>query len=247
MGYGSMKARIPLHTQLIVALDLPSMQAARSAVSGLPSAVQWFKVGLELFCSAGPAAIDMLRAKQKNIFLDLKLHDIPNTVARAVRAAAAHNVSLLTVHALGGEAMLKAAVKAAREIGAAAPEIIAVTVLTSHAQDDLKAIGITRPLARQASALAALALRCGVDGLVASCSEAPILRKKFGQDFILVVPGIRPAGSESNDQKRTATPAAAVEAGADFIVVGRPIIDAKDPLSAASSILREMASAKENV
>ena len=176
----------------------------------------------------------------------MKLHDIPNTVARAVHAAAGHNIALLTVHAMGGESMLRAAAEAAKASGnkaastARAPKIIAVTMLTSHSQEDLAAIGIQRKISDQVLALAELALKCGVAGLVASVNEAPILREKFGKDFILVVPGIRPAGAENKDQKRTATPAMAVKAGADFIVVGRPIIEAKDPSAAANAILAEM-------
>ena len=206
----------------------------------MPESVGWYKVGLELFTADGPAALALLKARQKNIFLDLKLHDIPNTVARAVRAAAAHDVAMLTVHALGGEAMLKAAVEAAKTTGEKAPKIIAVTILTSHSQDDLAAIGVQRKISDQVLALAELALKCGVDGLVASVNEARLLRKNFGHDFILVVPGIRPAGAENKDQKRVATPAMAVKAGADYLVVGRPIIDAPDPFAAAKAILDEM-------
>lgn len=226
--------------ELIVALDRASARETGVILANLPAQIQWYKLGLELFIADGPSAIAMLHAKKKNIFLDLKLHDIPNTAARAVRAAAAHGVSLITVHALGGESMLKTAAEAAKTIRDRAPKVVAVTVLTSHSQDDLAAIGIRRKMSDQVLALAELALKCGVDGIVASVNEAPPLRKNFGKDFILVVPGIRPAGSETGDQKRFATPALAIEAGADFLVVGRPIIDAKDPSAAARAILAEM-------
>lgn len=233
---------------LIVALDRPSSTEAGIVLNKMPESVEWFKVGLELFTADGPAALALLKAKKKNIFLDLKLHDIPNTVARAVRAAAAREVSLLTIHALGGEAMMRAAAEAAKEIDtkahpgpARAPKIIAVTVLTSHSREDLARIGILRPVSEEVFALAELALKSGVDGLVASVNEAQALREKFGQDFILIVPGIRPAGAGKGDQKRTATPAAAVKAGADYLVVGRPIIDAQDPRAAAMAIMEEMA------
>jgi len=232
--------------ELIVALDRPSSTEAGMILEKMPADVRWYKVGLELFTSDGPAALALLKTKKKNIFLDLKLHDIPNTVARAIHAAAGHNISLLTVHAMGGEAMMRAAVKSAKTISdkaaspARAPKIIAVTILTSHSQEDLTSIGIQRKISDQVLALAELALKCGVDGLVASVNEAPFLRKKFGKDFILVVPGIRPAGAENKDQKRVATPAMAVQAGADYLVVGRPITDAHDPSAAANAILDEM-------
>lgn len=231
-------------TELIVALDRASSREAGLVLDKMPAAIKWYKIGLELFTAAGPAALSLLGKKEKKIFLDLKLHDIPNTVARAVRAAAGHGVSLLTVHALGGEAMLEAAVEAARTIGEKAPKIAAVTMLTSHRQEDLTAIGIRQKISDQVLLLAELAFKCGADGIVASVNEAPLLRKNFGKDFILVVPGIRPAGSENKDQKRVATPAMAIKAGADFLVVGRPIIEAKDPPAAAVAILEEMARAR---
>ena len=226
--------------ELIVALDRPSAKEAGAVLAGLPARIQWYKVGLELFTADGPAALALLKTNAKKIFLDLKLHDIPNTVARAVRAAASHGAALITVHALGGEKMLRAAVEAAQTGGDRAPKIIAVTILTSHSQEDLAAVGIRQKMSEQVMALAELALQCGAHGLVASADEARLLRKKFGNDFTLVVPGIRPAGSESGDQKRVATPAMAIEAGADFLVVGRPIIEAPDPCAAANIILKEM-------
>ena len=225
---------------LIVALDRPSAPAAGLILDKLPERAGWFKVGLELFTADGPAALAMLKRRNKKIFLDLKLHDIPNTVAGAVRSAAAREVSLLTLHALGGPAMIRAAAEAARAAGPKAPKLIAVTVLTSHGPEDLEAIGIVKKISDQVLALADMALKNGADGLVASVSEARLLREKFGKDFILVVPGIRPAGAAVGDQKRVATPAMAAEAGADFLVVGRPIIDAPDPGAAATTILNEI-------
>ncbi len=232
--------------ELIVALDRASSKETGIILNKMPAAIKWYKIGLELFTADGPAAIATLHARKKNIFLDLKLHDIPNTVVRAIHAAAGHGVSLLTVHALGGETMIRAAAEAAKTIGdkAKAPKIIAVTILTSHSQEDLAAIGIQRKMSDQVLALAELALKCGVDGLVASVNEAPFLRKKFGNDFILVVPGIRPAGAENKDQKRVATPTMAIKAGADFLVVGRPIKDAPKPHSAAVAILEEIKAAR---
>jgi len=226
---------------LIIALDRPSAKEAGLILDKMPESAGWFKVGLELFTAEGPATLSLLKDRRKNIFLDLKLHDIPNTVARAVRAAAAHDAAMLTVHALGGKAMIKSAAEAAKSAGAGTTKIIAVTILTSHNQEDLTAIGVQRKMSDQVLALADLALKSGADGLVASVNEARILRKNFGNDFTLVVPGIRPAGSESADQKRVATPAMAVEAGADYLVVGRPIIDAQDPGAAANAIMAEMA------
>ena len=227
-------------TELIVALDRASSREAGNILDKMPPVIRWYKVGLELFTADGPTVLALLKKKEKKVFLDLKLHDIPNTVARAVRAAANHGVSLLTVHALGGESMLKAAAEATQAIGDRAPKIVAVTILTSHSQEDLAAIGIRQKISDQVLALAELALKCGANGLVASVNEAQMLRKKFGKDFILVVPGIRPAGSATQDQKRVATPAMAIAAGADFLVVGRPILDTQDPSAAANAILDEM-------
>ncbi|MDD5483869.1 MAG: orotidine-5'-phosphate decarboxylase [Kiritimatiellae bacterium] len=227
-------------TELIVALDRPSCREAISILAQLPLQIQWFKIGLELFTAEGPAALALLKEKQKNVFLDLKLHDIPNTVARAVRSAASHGASLLTAHTLGGESMLKAAVNAAGEMGTKAPKIIGVTILTSHSQADINSIGIREKISDQVLRLAELALKSGAAGLVASVNEAQRLRQKFGHDFILVTPGIRPAGAEIGDQKRVATPGTAIKAGADFLVVGRPILEAKDPSAAAAAILEEI-------
>jgi len=224
--------------QLIVALDVPSATEIPGIVDRLPPEVSWFKVGLELFTAAGPGALTALQGAGKNIFLDLKLHDIPNTVAAAVRSAGTLGVGMLTVHAVGGRAMLKAAADAAKEFGEAAPAVIAVTTLTSLSDDDLREVGITRNTTGQALALGDLAMDCGLDGLVTSVHECAALRTRLGPDALLVTPGIRPADGEAGDQKRVATPQAAVQAGATHLVVGRPILQADDPARAAQTILR---------
>ncbi|MFA5042470.1 MAG: orotidine-5'-phosphate decarboxylase [Kiritimatiellia bacterium] len=240
--------------QLIVALDLPSSQALPGLIRSLPREIIWFKVGLELFAAEGPRALEALRAQGKKIFLDLKLHDIPNTVERAVAAAAQHGIGMLTLHAAGGRAMLKAAARAAQAFGPQAPKLIAVTTLTSLNQTDLADIGVGRDLKEQALALGDLALTSGLNGLVASAQEAEGLRRKFGAGPLLVTPGIRPAcaqgategrpaGNTTGDQKRVATPALAVRAGANFLVVGRPIMGAADPRAAALAILNEIGNA----
>lgn len=229
--------------ELIVALDLPSLADLPPLLKKLPDQVRYFKIGLELFTAEGPAAVRLLRERRKEVFLDLKLHDIPNTVARTVTAAARLEVALLTVHAAGGRAMLEAAVEAARACAPRAPKLIAVTTLTSLNQQDLMDIGIQRDLSAQALALGELALAAGVSGLVTSVHEAGDLRKRFGPTPLLVTPGIRPGGEAQGDQKRVATPAMAVKAGASFLVVGRPIVAAVDPSVAAQAILDEMAAA----
>ena len=227
-----------MRPELIVALDVPSMAAIPPILDKLPPEVDFFKVGLELYTAAGREPLELLARRGKRVFLDLKLHDIPRTVANAITAALGYNVAMMTVHAMGGRSMLKAAAEAA---GANGPRLVAVTTLTSLAQSDLDDLGISRPLADQALALGALALSSGIHGLVTSVHEARALRGRFGAGPILVTPGIRPAGAEVADQKRVATPAAAVQAGASCLVVGRPILDAPDPGRAAELILAEMA------
>ena len=229
--------------QLIIALDLPSSQTLPALLQGLPREILWFKVGLELFAAEGPRALEPLHAQGKKIFLDLKLHDIPRTVERAVAAAAQHGIGMLTLHAAGGRSMLKAAAQAAQAVGAHAPRLIAVTTLTSLSQADLAEVGISREMKDQALALGELAMAAGLDGLVASAQEVEHLRRRFGQGPLLVTPGIRPADSALGDQKRVATPTLAVRAGSDFLVVGRPILEAKDPRAAALAILNEIRNA----
>ena len=231
---------------LIVALDLPSAQPLDALLQGLPGEILWFKVGLELFAAEGPRALDPLHARDKKIFLDLKLHDIPHTVERAVAAAAQHGIGMLTLHAAGGRSMLKAAAQAARSCRGPAPKLIAVTTLTSLSQADLAEVGTSRDMKDQALALGKLALDSGLDGLVASAQEVEHLRRHFGPKPLLVTPGIRPADGALGDQKRVATPTLAVRAGSNFLVVGRPILEAKDPRAASMAILDEIKNAAGN-
>ncbi len=226
--------------ELIVALDVSTADKIPAIVNALPSRVSYYKIGLELFASAGPAALEFLAANNKRIFLDLKLHDIPRTVARAVQAAAQHNVALLTVHAGGGRDMLTAASQAAAAEGDNAPKLVAVTTLTSLDQADLTELGIQRDISEHTAALGHLAIDCGIAGLVCSPLEVAAFRKQLGADALLVTPGIRPAGGDVGDQKRVATPAMAVNDGSSFLVVGRPILGADDPAAAAEMILAQM-------
>jgi orotidine-5'-phosphate decarboxylase len=230
--------------RLIVALDVPDANSALALVGHLEKNCLWFKVGLELFIAAGPAVIEPLVARGHSVFLDLKLHDIPNTVAGAVRSAAALGVKMMTLHAAGGPAMLSAA-RAALEGVANPPELLAVTVLTSMDQEQLTGIGINRPPTEQVEWLARMGLAAGIRGFVCSPQEVSALRALTGADGVLVTPGIRPAGAPIGDQKRIATPAEALRQGASFLVVGRPITQASDPAEAAEAILKEMAEALE--
>jgi len=229
-----------MQAQLIVALDVPDGAAAIAAVEKLPPEVQFVKVGLELFIAAGPDVLKPIAALGKKIFLDLKLHDIPRTVERAVQSAAQHSVFMLTLHAAGGRAMLRAAADAARAFGPATPKLVAVTVLTSLDQNDLHELGVERSPAQQVLALGELAIGSGVDGLVCSAQEVGAMRQKLGPQPLLVTPGIRLPSNEVGDQKRVATPAAAVKAGSSFLVVGRPILESADPSAAARAVLADM-------
>ena len=232
-----------MNTELIVALDVPSASQIPPIVDSLPEAVVWYKVGLELFTSEGPRAFDFLRDRGKRVFLDLKLHDIPRTVANAVLSAARHGVGMLTIHAHGGRQMLKAAANAAGEAGVGSVELLAVTTLTSLDDSDLRELGICRSVADHSVALAAMALDAGIRGLVCSVHEASAFRQRFGSAPVLVTPGIRPIGTDLGDQKRIATPTVAIKGGATYLVVGRPILEAPDRGAAAAAILREMAQA----
>lgn len=229
--------------ELIVALDVPNLDAIRETIRMLPSRIRFYKVGLELFTSEGPAALSVLKEAHKHVFLDLKLHDIPRTVSRAVTAAAQHHVDMLTLHAGGGRAMLEAAAGAARAAAPHRPTLVAVTTLTSLDRDDLAELGVQRSVEEHTAALGDLALSSGIDGLVCSPLEVRAFRKTFGDAPVLVTPGVRPAQAPNGDQKRTATPAMAVKAGASFLVVGRSILQADDPTTAAEAILEEISAA----
>jgi orotidine-5'-phosphate decarboxylase len=227
-----------LDPRLIVALDYPEGAQAIGMVERLDDLCCWYKVGLELYLAEGNAFIHELHHRGCSVFLDLKLYDIPNTVAGAVRSVCETGVEMLTVHASGGPAMLRAAAEAAAGYEHA-PQLLAVTVLTSMDAEQLAAVGIGRPACTQVLRLAEIAAEAGIRGLVASPQEAAGLRQVFPA-ATLVIPGIRPAGAEVGDQKRVATPAAALAAGASYLVVGRPITQASDPVAAARAILDEM-------
>ncbi|HVJ06558.1 MAG TPA: orotidine-5'-phosphate decarboxylase [Candidatus Saccharimonadales bacterium] len=223
---------------LIVALDVPDSIRARALVYALGDAVSYYKIGKELFTAEGPAFVRELVASGKRVFLDLKFHDIPNTVAAAVRTAASLGVSLLTVHAGGGSKMLKAATEAASQSDTK-PTILAVTVLTSMTQEDLLEVGGQGTVESQVLRLAGLAINAGCGGIVASAREAARLRQELGSGFVLVTPGIRPAGGIAADQARVVTPGDAIRAGANYIVVGRPITASDDPATAARNITEQ--------
>jgi orotidine-5'-phosphate decarboxylase len=228
--------------RLIVALDFPDAGAALALVDQLEGVTRWFKIGLELYIAEGNSLIAELQNRGFSIFLDLKLHDIPNTVAGAVRSAARLGVDLLTIHAGGGPAMLAAAAEAAGE-SESAPALLAVTVLTSMDGAQLAATGVSGGASEQVERLATMAWGCGVQGFVCSPAEVAGLRGSLGSEPLLVIPGIRPEGAGAGDQRRVATPGAAIAAGASYLVVGRPITRATDPGGAARAILAEMRAA----
>jgi orotidine-5'-phosphate decarboxylase len=225
--------------KLIVALDFPDSHQALALVDRLDGQCHWFKVGLELYLAAGTSIVETLKRRGFSVFLDLKLYDIPNTVAGAVRSVSGLGADMLTVHASGGPVMLAAAAEAAAS-QSSAPRLLAVTVLTSMDQGQLSAIGVNTSPAEQALRLAKIAQAAGICGLVCSPEEAAPMRRELPSS-VLVTPGIRPAGAAIGDQKRIATPAAALAAGADYLVIGRPITQAPDPGTAVSAILKEMA------
>ncbi|MGH7197943.1 MAG: orotidine-5'-phosphate decarboxylase [Candidatus Omnitrophota bacterium] len=235
---------IVLKDKLIVALDVPSLKEAEKLVKTLSPVVKIFKVGKELFTSAGPDAIRMVHSHKAKVFLDLKFHDIPNTVAAACEAATRLGVFMLNVHSLGGKQMLFSAVQAvhktAAELKQTPPLLLGVTVLTSLVERDLADIGIKMKLKREVEKLALLSRSCGLDGVVASAQEIETIRKAAGKDFVIVTPGVRPVWAAKGDQKRVMTPSEAIEKGAHFIVVGRPITHAPDPKAAAKRIFEEM-------
>ncbi len=234
---------IDARSRLIVALDVPGRVEALALVDRLAGQAGLFKVGLELFVREGPRIVRELRERDKQVFLDLKLHDIPNTVARAVRSAGVLSVQMLTVHAAGGRPMLEAALEAAAAFSQP-PLVLAVTALTSLSSADTAALGVSMPVGEWAGRLARLAVDSGIRGLVASPLEVAALRQACGSETTLVVPGIRPPGAGKQDQARTADPAGAFRAGADYIVVGRPITQAPDPALAAKAIVADIAAAQ---
>jgi orotidine-5'-phosphate decarboxylase len=222
------------------AVDTADLASALALGRALGPAVGGLKLGLEFFCAEGPAGVRAMAGLGRPIFLDLKLHDIPNTVARAVSALSPLGVGMVNVHAAGGPAMLKAAADAAAARGPCRPLVVAVTVLTSLDATDLAATGVSGAPQDQVLRLARLAKECGLDGVVCSAAELAALRAALGPDFLLVVPGLRPLGAAAGDQKRMATPAAARAAGADLLVIGRPITEASDPAAAARAIAAEL-------
>lgn len=229
-------------TELIVALDEPTFDRAMAIVRSTSARVSWYKVGYEAYYGYGDRMLAALRDDGKSVFLDLKLHDIPTTVAAGVRAAAGLGAQLVTVHAAGGVAMLSAAANA-RDESASGMRLLAVTVLTSLSADDLRATGVDRSPSELVTLRARLAAECGIDGVVCAVPEAAAVRAAVARDVLVLCPGIRPAGARAADQQRVATPADAVRAGADFIVVGRPITKSTDPASAALAILEELRAA----
>ncbi|MEH2191188.1 MAG: orotidine-5'-phosphate decarboxylase [Nostoc sp.] len=239
MGNGEQAER-----RIIVPLDVPDEESAIALIDQLPQVV-WWKVGLELFTSTGPKILQVLKSKEKRIFLDLKFHDIPNTVAGACRSAARYGVDLLTIHATSGNEALKAATEAAQEGAAQAgvkpPKLIAITLLTSISARQLAFdLKIPLELPEYALEMALLAQEAGLDGAVCSPQEAAQLRQTCGDDFLLVCPGVRPNWADIGDQKRSLTPAQAIIAGADYLVIGRPITTATEPELAWKRISEEL-------
>jgi len=229
--------------RIIIALDVQTKEEGITLVSKLKDA-RTFKVGLELFIAEGPALFKKLKALRKDVFLDLKIHDIPNTVAGAVRSAFRHGVQMMTVHASGGREMMARAAETARqvseELGRPKPILLGVTVLTSLKGADLEEIGMGPDVARQVVRLAGLAKAAGMDGVVCSPQEIEVLRKEFGRDLVIVTPGIRPLWAAAQDQKRIMTPAEAVAKGADYLVIGRPVTGAPSPQEAFLKIVEEL-------
>lgn len=240
--------RVPLggttdpRQRLIVALDVSTAAAAQRIVAAVGDSALTYKVGMQLYTAQGPQIVRDLITSGRRVFLDLKYHDIPNTVSAAVREAAQLGVSMLTVHASGGSRMLQAATDAARTNPSTGLMVLAVTVLTSMGEHDLENIGVRGSVVDSVTRLATSALASGCHGVVASAREASTLRAELGDDFTIVTPGVRPAGSGHGDQVRVVTPAEAIAAGASYIVVGRPITEAEDPAAEARAILGQISS-----
>lgn len=230
--------------RLIAALDFPTAEAAQQAVKEIGDAVSYYKVGMELYYAAGNDMIRFLKENGKKVFLDLKLQDIPNTVASALKVETTLGVDMINVHAVGGKKMMEAAAKAvkekAEELGIERPKLLAVTILTSMDEEQFADLNYNNTIADQVVSLAKLANAAGLDGVVASPKEAAAIRKACGPDFLIVTPGVRPAGSALDDQSRVTTPAQAFANGSSHIVVGRPIMKAEDRKEAAAAIVEEI-------
>ena len=230
--------------RLIAALDFPTVEAAKKAVEEIGDAVTYYKVGMELYYAAGNDMIRFLKEHDKKVFLDLKLQDIPNTVASALKVEARLGVDMINVHAVGGKKMMEAAAKAvketAEELGVERPKLIAVTILTSMDEEQFADLNYKNTIPEQVVALAKLAKAAGLDGVVASPKEAAAIREACGPDFLIVTPGVRPAGSALDDQSRVTTPAQAFANGSTHIVVGRPIMKAENRKQAAEAIVEEI-------
>jgi orotidine-5'-phosphate decarboxylase len=230
--------------KIIIALDVDSLERARDLVALLHSSAGAFKIGKQLFTRYGPQAIAMVHDAGGAVFLDLKFHDIPNTVARASAEVVRHGVQMFNMHAMGGFEMMQQTVAAVRKmaenLGVRRPLVLAVTVLTSLAESDLAAVGIAAGIKDQVRRLAQLAQRAGVDGVVASPQEIEVVKTACGSEFLVVTPGVRPKAAGADDQKRILSPGEAIRQGADYIVVGRPVIEAPDPLAAVQEIIKEI-------
>ncbi|MBM4338857.1 MAG: orotidine-5'-phosphate decarboxylase [Deltaproteobacteria bacterium] len=230
--------------RIIFALDVEHFHEAQHWVTLLKDRVGILKVGKQLFTHSGPKIIDMISQKGQKVFLDLKYHDIPNTVAKAGEEATKHQVAMFNLHALGGFEMMKKTVEASRAVSKnlnlPKPIILAVTILTSMDGETMKEVGIQGPIVEEVGRLAVLAQKAGIDGVVASPQEIGIIRERCGEEFLIVTPGIRHPSDKKDDQKRTLTPREAIEAGADYLVIGRPIKEAKDPIEAVQKIVEDI-------
>jgi orotidine-5'-phosphate decarboxylase len=230
--------------RIIFALDVEHFTEARHWVNLLKDRVGIFKVGKQLFTHSGPKVIDMICQKGQKVFLDLKYHDIPNTVAKAGEEATKHQVAMFNLHALGGFEMMRKTVEASRVISKnlnlTKPIILAVTILTSMDEENLKEVGVQGPLIEEVGRLALLSKKAGVDGVVASPQEIGVIRQRCGEKFLIVTPGIRHPSEKQDDQKRTLSPGEAIRTGADYLVIGRPIKEAKDPIEAVQRIIEDI-------
>ena len=242
VNYGVRMTSEEAKNKIIFALDVDNLAAIDSWAERLSNKIGMFKVGKELFTTAGPAAVEAVKRHGGEVFLDLKYHDIPNTVAQAMLAAGRLGVKLVNLHALGGPEMMEKASSEVRKqfSDAERPRLLAVTILTSSTQETLKAVGIEHPVEQMVVRLAKLAKESGMDGVVASPLEIEAIRAACGPDFLIVTPGVRPSFAAADDQKRIMTPAEAVHAGADYLVIGRPIAKAADPVHAADLIVEEI-------